>query len=128
DLKGVDKKTPVLIISHIPIISVAAEVTTKFDDKSKEFRVSGGRIHSDAARLRELFNQHANVKACLSGHLHMQERIDFAGVTYICNGAVCGNWWKGRHQHTDEGYALVDLYSDGTFENQYVTYGWKAAV
>ena len=32
----------------------------------------------------------------------------------------------GRHQECDEGYGLIDLYDDGTFEREYVKYGWKA--
>lgn len=41
----------------------------------------GGLVHVDHPRFQELFTQHPNVKACLSGHLHVVERIDFGGVT-----------------------------------------------
>ncbi|MEX2092204.1 MAG: hypothetical protein WD971_05980, partial [Pirellulales bacterium] len=75
-----------------------------------------------------LFAKHPNVKLCISGHLHLLDRVDYNGVTYLCNGAVSGNWWGGRHKDCDEGYAVVDLYDDGTFEHEYVKYGWKAAI
>ncbi len=52
--------------------------------------------------------------------------LDYNGVTYLCNGAVCGGWWKGDYQETKPGFALVDLYDDGTFEHQYVHTGWEA--
>ena len=75
------------------------------------------------------------VKLCLSGHVHLNDRVemgvpgapaDGAKVTYICDGAVCGSWWDGRKAQCDEGYGVVDLYDDGTFEHRYVAYGWKA--
>jgi hypothetical protein len=48
------------------------------------------------------------------------------GMHFICDGAVSGNWWGGSFQDVPEGYGLFDLFSNGTFEHQYVTYGWKA--
>ena len=42
-------------------------------------------------------------------------------------GAVCGSWWKGPRGNMPEGYALVDLYSDGSVERTYLGYGWKAS-
>jgi 3',5'-cyclic-AMP phosphodiesterase len=26
---------------------------------------------------------------------------------------------------TDNGYALLNLYDDGSFDNEYITYGWN---
>ena len=85
-------------------------------------------MHTDCMKLKDLFAKHPNVKLCLSGHLHLLDRVDYNGVTYLCNGAVSGSWWNGRHKDCDEGYAVVDLYDDGSFEQEYVKYGWKAAV
>jgi 3',5'-cyclic-AMP phosphodiesterase len=56
------------------------------------------------------------------------DRVDYNGVSYLCNGAVCGSWWKGRHHDCDEGYAVLDLYDDGSFDCEYMKYGWKAEV
>jgi Icc protein len=50
----------------------------------------------------------------------------FNDVTYICDGAVSGAWWKGRNHECDEGYGLINLYDDGTFDHAYQTYGWLA--
>ncbi|MGQ9650788.1 MAG: hypothetical protein ACUVXJ_11815 [Phycisphaerae bacterium] len=65
------------------------------------------------------------MKVCLSGHVHLIDRVDYLGVSYLCNGAVCGGWWEGPYQECDAGYALVDLYDDGSFEKRYVQFGWK---
>lgn len=125
DLAATPAGTPVLVVSHIPILSAA---TLFFGDKPERpaNTLDPSLMHVDAGRLHRLFLKHRNVKLCLSGHLHLVDRCDFDGVTYLCNGAVSGNWWKGRHQECDEGYAVVDLFDDGSFEREYVTYGWKA--
>jgi Icc protein len=116
--------TPILILSHIPILSATAILWA--DRPDDDFRVSRALMHSDCMQLKDLFAQHPNVKLCLSGHLHSCDRVDYNGVTYLCNGAVCGNWWRGRHHDCDEGYAALNLYNDGTFDHEYITYGWKA--
>lgn len=119
-----DGQSPVLIVSHIPILSATALQHEPDADGKTEF--GPGLIHTDRVKLKNLFAQHRNVKACLSGHTHLLDRVDYNGVSYLCNGAVCGGWWQGRHADCDEGYAFVDLYDDGTLERQYVNYGWQA--
>lgn len=114
----------VMIVSHIPILSAAAY----FDGdniKTGDWIVPGSWMHQDARELKDLFLQHQNVRLAISGHIHLVDRVDYNGVTYLCNGAVSGNWWKGLYHETGPGYAVVDLYSDGTFASQYVDYGWQ---
>ena len=72
-------------------------------------------------------SRHPNVKACLSGHLRQLDEVKVKGVAFHCNGAVSGNWWKGKHQGMPEGYAVVDRYADGRYTVEYVAYGWEAA-
>lgn len=118
-------QTPTLVMSHIPILTTTAFLLAK-DEKRNDWNVSGGLMHTDALRLKNLFAANPGVKLCLSGHTHLVDRVDYNGVTYLCNGAVCGSWWKGRNRECDEGYAAIDLYDDGSFEHEYITYGWKA--
>ncbi|CCG98764.1 metallophosphoesterase [Fibrella aestuarina BUZ 2] len=121
DLTNVPATTPVLVFSHVPILAACVF----FDGKRYEgqtWNVPGRWMHTDARQLVDLFHQHPNVKACLSGHIHLTDRVDYNGVSYYCNGAVSGAWWFGNYQHTQAGYALVDLYEDGSVQNQYVTY------
>jgi len=125
-LRDIPATTPVLVLSHIPILSASAVLWA--DRPNDDFRISRSLMHKDCLELKELFARHPNVKLCLSGHLHLLDRVDYNGVTYLCNGAVSGNWWRGRHKDCDEGYAVVDLYDDGSFEHEYVKYGWHAAV
>ena len=125
DLAAVSKDAPVLVISHIPIMSITA-LLGEPEKGTTQYKVGGGALHVDSLKIRTLFAKHPNVKLALSGHMHRIDRADFMGVTYLCNGAVSGNWWKGAHYECNEGYAMLDLYDDGSFENKYVTYGWKA--
>jgi Icc protein len=126
-LKGdlaANKTANTLFLTHIPILSVS--VLDVKVDKSLDLRVGGGVIFTDWPRVKRLMQENTQVKCVLSGHMHRIDRVEFLGVTHLCNGAVSANWWKGRHHETGEGYALVDLYDDGSVERQYVEFGWKA--
>jgi 3',5'-cyclic AMP phosphodiesterase CpdA len=128
DLAGAGGK-PVAVFSHIPIFAVCVyNDGAKKKEDPDNWNVSGGLMHSDALRIGKLFQKHANVKLCVSGHIHQRDRVEFNGVTYVCDGAVSGRWWKGRNAECDEGYGVFDLNADGTCEHSYQTYGWKAAV
>lgn len=126
DLQATPSTTPVLVISHIPIMSASAFYCQKDEAGRQRWEIGGSLIHLDALKLKDLFAKHRNVKLCLSGHIHLVDRVDYNGVTYLCNGAVCGRWWKGPHKECNEGYAVLDLFDDGTFAHEYVTYGWQA--
>ena len=119
------KDKPTLILSHIPIIAFCPFFDGD-NEKSGNWQVPGAWMHIDARKIKDLFKQHPQVKVAISGHIHLVDRVDYCGVTYFCNGAVSGGWWGGNYQECNPGYALVDLYDDGTFENQYVEFGWKA--
>lgn len=126
-LKGdllLNKMHPTLVLSHISLFT-ATVLDRELNDK-RERVVHPALMCIDYGRLKKLFLENPQVKLALSGHMHLIDRVDYCGVSYFCNGAVCGNWWKGRHKECGEGYAIVDLFDDGTFENRYVGYGWKA--
>ena len=139
DLAAVDPATPVAVFSHIPILSATGLTTAKLQQHSlppvpdppqqpgpPALVVAGKVLHVDGRRFIEAFAARPNVKACLSGHMHLVEQLDYQGVRYLCNGAVSANWWKGLHRTTDFGYAFVDLHDDGTVDCRYVPYGWTA--
>jgi 3',5'-cyclic AMP phosphodiesterase CpdA len=126
DLTKTAPTTPVLVLSHIPIFSVTpmADPKATVGDLTS---VKSNSMHGDYHRIKDLFKQHSNVRLCLSGHTHLIDRVDYNGVTYICDGAVSGDWWRGNHLgECDNGYGLIDLFDDGSFNHTYQTYGWKA--
>jgi 3',5'-cyclic AMP phosphodiesterase CpdA len=119
-------KKNIIVFSHIPILSVCVF----FDGGPKriretEWNVPDSWMHHDAHEIVDLLDEH-NVKLAVSGHIHLVDRCDYRGTTYLCDGAVSGNWWKGPLEQFPEGYGVIDLYPDGRFEHEYVTYGWKA--
>ncbi len=121
ELRRTPPTTPICILSHIPILSASAYLDGN-NEKTGDWVVPGAWMHIDARRIIELFWQHRNVKLCLSGHIHLYDRVDYNGVTYLCNGAVCGAWWDGAYHQTPPGFGLIDLFDDGSFENRYIEY------
>jgi len=124
DLQQTDPNTPVLVLSHIPILSSTVLV---FNDrnpaKHPDTQILGSLLHADSSSLVELLHKFPNVKAALSGHTHLLDRVDYNQVSYFCNGAISGNWWNSDTYHeTKAGYALFDLYTDGTIERTYVAF------
>ncbi|MCC7492719.1 MAG: metallophosphoesterase [Fimbriimonadaceae bacterium] len=130
DLAAVPATTPVLVLSHQPILAACAYFDGQNEKSETTWQVPGAWMHLDARRLKDLFVKHPNVKLCLSGHIHLGDRVDYLGVSYYCNGAVSGNWWNTTarsYQECPPGYALVDLFDDGSHRVEYVDYGWKPA-
>jgi 3',5'-cyclic AMP phosphodiesterase CpdA len=114
---------PVCVFSHIPLVSVCALF---FNQKPKEFwRVGDHLLHRDVRPLLKILAA-GGVRLCVSGHIHLLDRVRFMDIDFICDGAVSGSWWGGAFQHVPEGYGVFDLHDDGTWEHQYVTYGWEA--
>lgn len=123
DLAKVPAQTPVLVLSHIPILGASVFFDGE-NEKTGDWVVPGSWMHLDARRIDALFLKHPNVKVCLSGHIHLRDAVEYNGVSYICNGAVCAGWWKGINYQCDFGYGVTKLYADGSFHNEYATYGW----
>lgn len=115
DLSKLPPDTPVLVMSHFPILGTTPLL------------VGGG--HADFKKLKQLFYRHRDkVKICLSGHQHLLDTTIYNGVQYCCNGAMSGFWWeKGDkesagpyyYQETPPGYAILELYKDGRVKNTY---------
>lgn len=120
ELENLPKNTPVLLMSHYPILGV-----TPFWE---------GGMHSDYKKLKTLFYEHNDkVKVCLSGHNHLLDSAAYNGTQYFCNGAMSGFWWekgdaksagKCYYEETPPGYAILELYADGSMTNQYIPHSF----
>ncbi|MHA4809078.1 metallophosphoesterase family protein [Flavitalea flava] len=121
DLGSLAAGTPVLVMSHYPILGITGNLV--------------GGLHSDNKKLKQLFYTHRDkVKACLSGHNHLQDDCEYNGVRYLCNGAMSGFWWgkgdkesagTGYYLETPPGYAILKLYKDGTLKNEYIPHPYE---
>ena len=121
DINAAGNEIPICIASHIPILC-ACEFLDGPNEESGNWVVPAAWMHIDARRMRQLFLQHPNIRLCLSGHAHQHESLDYLGVRYMTNGAVCGNFWNGAYMDFPPAYVLVDLYEDGTAESTFVPY------
>lgn len=126
DLKAKPAATPAVVVTHIPILTVTVIRDSERGFQGTEYRISASGMCRGAEKLSRLFAAH-NVKLALSGHIHERDRIDFLGTAYICDGAVCGGWWKGPNAGVQEGFGVIDLGPDGLAAHQYHDYGWTEA-
>ena len=114
----------ICVVSHIPLLAVC----TMFDGgkvKADTWRIGGGNLHEDAKALKDLFYKSGKVKACLSGHIHLIDELEYNGTKYYCNGAVAGGWWGGNNQEFPPVYAMMNFYDDGTSSRELNLYKWK---
>ena len=119
ELNETKSDMPVIVMSHIPILTALLMIE---DNIVNKWQMLGGDMHTDTSKIINLFYKHPNVRLCLSGHLHMRDKVVYNNVTYLCNGAVSGAWWNGNRRQTAPGYGLIELFSDGTFIESYINY------
>jgi len=119
ELKNTRSDMPVMVLSHIPILTATLMIE---DNIVNKWEMLGGDMHTDTSKIINLFYQYPNIKICLSGHIHMRDKVEYNHVTYICNGAVSGAWWKGNRRQTLPGYGVLDLFADGSFTENYINY------
>jgi 3',5'-cyclic AMP phosphodiesterase CpdA len=129
DLAATPAGTPIIVVSHVPLVSAAPQYSAP-DDKAAKAVAAEAKSHlhglllGNAYAVTQLFEGH-NVIAVLQGHTHINETIYWRNTPYITSGAVSGNWWQGTRWGTPEGFTVVELYQ-GAARWRYETYGWKA--
>ena len=120
DILMADRHTPTMVLGHVPLLSVTPLADRNLQCHSMAAPVSFCTQVGNAREVIQIFREAGNVKLCMSGHTHMNDRCDFAGTTYVCAGAVSGSWWKGPHQGFDPSFTEVDLMSNGAFNHKTV--------
>jgi 3',5'-cyclic-AMP phosphodiesterase len=122
ELKTTAAEKHICIVSHIPIVSFCSAMFADKNQENGDWRISRALLHVDARRLVDLFKQFKNIRCCLSGHIHMQDKVEYFGIDYYCNGAVSGNWWGGDFKGFAPAYAVFDFHKDGTVKRQFMNY------
>lgn len=117
-----DTKTPTVVLGHIPILTVTSLANSGLRAKENALPISFGSHVSNHYEAIKMFREAGNIKLVLSGHTHMQDRVDYAGTSYICAGAVCGGWWNGPNEGFRPAFAQIDLNSDGSFSHKFVNW------
>ena len=116
---------PTIIVSHAPIASAVELFSDRAAVDDKMRGVPFGRVVKDTPALFEAV-QGANVRAFLSGHLHLVEDLKFNGHRLICSGSVSGHQWGGPRLDTPEGFGVLDCRPDGHLEFRYESHHWNA--
>ena len=119
DLSKVHTSTPVILVTHIPLLTAFYNATA-----GATFSAKANRVVTNNLEVFKLMENH-NVILVLQGHLHHNEMIRFGNVTYIVGGAVCGRWWRGPWYGTQEGFNLLTL-TGNRVDWEYIDYGWEA--
>jgi len=118
DLQNIDKKTPIVVSTHIPFITVATQLEYGSLEPNHSSAVIG-----NAKEVLELFAKH-NLKLALQGHLHFLEDIYANGTHFITGGAVSSRWWGGKYNGMEEGFLVVKV-KDNDFDWEYFDFGWE---
>lgn len=117
EISGTTK--PVLLLSHAPILTVTSFLEDEVPQNGA-FHIPNRWQTANLQPLRDLLYDHPNVRLALSGHMHQIDRCDFDRVSYVCGGAVCGNWWGGAFHRFPPAYLLFDLEPSGAFKHRVV--------
>lgn len=118
ELKNTDTKTPIIVSSHIPLMTV-------FSQKYGGATVANdsGLVVVNSKDVLDLFKAH-NLKLVLQGHLHIVEDISIDGVRFVTGGAVSARWWLGPNKGFEEGFVLININGE-QFDWKYIDYGWE---
>lgn len=119
DLAKIDSATPIILMTHMPLLTAFYEAVLGATEPAPRHRV----IVNNREVL-ALFDQH-NLLLVLQGHLHVNEMIRWKNTTFITGGAVAGKWWRGNWHGTEEGFGVVTI-ENGRVDWQYIDYGWTA--
>lgn len=119
ELKKTDPETPVIISTHIPLITAYTqqyEGSTKPNDSAN--------VVVNSKEVTDLFKGY-NLKLVLQGHMHTVEDTYVNNVHYLTGGAVSAAWWSGPFLGYEEGFMLISVTGD-RFDWRYVDYKWDA--
>jgi len=126
ELRTTPRSTHIVLASHIPIQTALPFTDSSLRQADGSFLVPGGwGVHSDTPELNDLFLRHLNVQLALSGHNHVRDDITYNTLRFANGGAVSGNWWDEAdpgYRDTPAGFAIVDLFRDGSSEIRFLSY------
>lgn len=98
-----NRERPTMVAMHVPPLTAAGFLTDRPDRvlDENQWEIGFDRLSRNPRELLDTLSV-ANVRAILSGHIHLLERLDPMGHTFL------------------------NLRPDGTFDWSYQTYGWQA--
>lgn len=115
DLAKVDTLTPVVLTTHLPMITARAQVNG-----------SDGRGNvSNSAEIFKMLEDYKSI-LILQGHIHWKEYGSVNDrIHFLTGGSIAGNGWKGRRHNTKEGFVMIHV-NGYNFTWEYIDHGWEA--
>ena len=105
DLARVGKTRPVVLLTHVPLLSSVLQIVPD------PWKTAPTYLVTTASEVLEVLRPY-NVKAVLQGHTHICETVIYNGCQFITSGAVSGNWWKGPRAGHPEGFGVLTVKGD----------------
>ena len=118
DLSRVQRGTPIVLVTHIPLLSAFYAAT-----EGATFAAKKNRVVVNNREILRILEEH-NVILVLQGHLHAKELLRWRDTTFIVGGAICGKWWRGPWHGTEEGFNVITL-TGSHVDWEYIDYGWE---
>lgn len=118
DLESVDPETPIVITTHIPLLTSFSQIRGGAMAQN-----SRGLVVENSKEVLKAFEGH-NLKLVLQGHLHILEEAYINDITFITGGAVSAMWWDGPKEGMEEGYVLLKVKGE-EIDWEYVDYQWE---
>ncbi|NQT64530.1 MAG: metallophosphoesterase [Candidatus Marinimicrobia bacterium] len=118
DLKTLDKETPLVLSTHIPLVSVVPQLVG-----GGQANAGAGYLVTNTDELMKIVKPY-NLKLVLQGHLHHVEDVYFNATHFVTGGAVCARWWLGPQEGMEEGFMMFEVFPD-SISWSYIDYGWE---
>jgi 3',5'-cyclic AMP phosphodiesterase CpdA len=118
DLSRVQRGTPIVLVTHIPLLSAFYAAT-----EGATFAAKKNRVVVNNREVLRILEEH-NLILVLQGHLHAKELLRWRDTTFIVGGAICGKWWRGPWHGTEEGFNVITL-TGSHVDWEYIDYGWE---
>ena len=120
DLAKTDKSTPIIVSSHIPLITTYGQLRNGALAPNDP-----GLVVTNSRDVLLMMYEH-NLKLVLQGHLHIVEYIYLQNkIRFLTGGAVSAKWWGGPLNGMEEGFMYIRL-KDGDIDWEYIDYGYEA--
>lgn len=119
DLSSIARGTPIVLVSHMPLLSAFFNASYGATYAAKPNRV----IVNNRDVFKAIGNH--NLILVLQGHLHVKEMIRWQNTSFITGGAICGKWWRGDWYGTPEGFNVITL-TRNHVAWEYIDYEWEA--
>lgn len=115
DLSNLPSTTPIVVVAHVPFISVYYPAVTGEYTSKDTFR--------NFKEVWNLFKNH-DLRLVLQGHQHLFEEIKVLGTQFITGGSISTSLWGGRYCDNEESFMIIDIDESNNVSWRLIEHGW----